>query len=226
MNWSEVRQLPRIRLNLGGGGDSHPDPRYEGYVSVDFRTSAPWSVEHDLTKPIPLPDGSVERLLSEHFVEHVERDVTARILADAHRLLVPRGFFRIAVPDYGSPRNRPFRERGFDPNHTNHMIFPTYPMLRELVAASPFGDGRFYQYWDGDRFVNGQIDYSLGWVKRTVDNDRRNRCDGLGRLLARTLRDAGFVVSRGFRVTRNDLLTQRYHPLRMTSIVIDLRKGG
>lgn len=98
--------------------------------------------------------------------------------------------------------------------------------MRELVSASPFGTARFYQYWDGERFVNGAIDYSLGWVKRTADHDRRNRCDGFGRLAIRTLRDAGFVISRGFRASRNELLTQRYHPLRMTSIVIDLYKTG
>lgn len=226
MIWSEVRKLPRIQLNLGGGGDCHPEPRYEGYVSVDAKSVAPWSVEHDLTQPIPLPDESVERILTEHFIEHVDRAAAGRILADCHRLLKPGGNLRIAVPDYGSPRNRGFRERSFDPNHTDHVTFPTYADMRELVEDSPFREGRFHQYWDGDRFVDGAIDYSLGWVKRTVENDRRNRCDGVARLLERTLRDAAYVVSRGFRVTRNDLRVQRYHPLRMTSIVVDLRKGG
>ena len=226
MNWSEVARLGQVRLNLGGGADCHPDPHYQRYVSVDFEPTTAWSVQHDLTQPIPLPEGSVERILSEHCLEHLDAVTAAKVFAECHRLLVPGGLLRVAVPDYGSPRNRAFRDRGFDPNHTDHKIFPTYPLMRELVSASPFGAGHFYQYWDGERFVHGAIDYSLGWVKRTVEHDRRNRCDGLGRLAVRTLRDAAFLISRGFRASRNELLTQRYHPLRMTSIVIDLRKNG
>ena len=226
MNWQQVEALTPIKLNIGGGKDSHPDPLYSGYVSVDLDANGDWGVAHDLRQPIPLADNTVQRILTEHFLEHITANEISAFLVDAWRLLEPGGLLRLAVPDYHSPRNRKYLEAGHDPTHTDHVTFTTYPLLRELVASSPFRDYRFYQYWDGDRFVNGPIDYSLGHVKRTVDHDPRNARLGVAAKTLGLFRDLGWMVSRGFVFSRNELQVQRGHPLRMTSIVCDLRKDG
>ena len=224
MNWSEIARRAPIRLNLGGGADNHSDARYPHYISVDFRARGEHSIAHDLTTPIPLPNGSVERILSEHFLEHIDEAGIVHILGECHRLLQPGGVARLAVPDYHSPHNRRALAARFDPEHTDHLTFPTYPLMRDLVARSPFRGGRFYQYWDGEQFVHAEIDDALGFVKRTVEHDPRNRCDSAGLLVWRTLRDSAIVISRGLRMSRTELSTQRYHPLRVTSIVIDLTR--
>jgi len=226
LTWSEVSALEPIRLNLGGSGDCDPNPLYPNYVVVDLEPRDEHGVAHDLSAPLPLADASVERVLSEHFLEHVPPDIVAAIFAECHRVLVPGGVARFAVPDYDHPKNRKFRERGHDPGHLDHVWFPIAADLRELAEASPFTDIRFHQHWDGDAFVEGPIDYTLGHVKRTPDHDPRNRCVGTGQFLARLSRDVGVILRRGPFVPHTHFLAQRYHRLRMTSIVFDLVKEG
>jgi predicted SAM-dependent methyltransferase len=224
MDWSEVRELDPIWLNLGGYGDCHPQPGYEGYVAVGMEAREGWTVGHDLNEPFPLPDGLVDRILSEHCLEHLPEDRLPGLLVECHRVLQPGGFMRFAVPDYGSPRNTRYRDRGFDPHHTDHLNFPTHEMLEALVEASPFRRGQFHQYWSNGIFVDSQIDYCLGWVKRTKDNDPRNRRQGVSEHVAGFLRDVAHIARSGFRVDRAALATVRGRPLRMTSIVVDLEK--
>jgi len=224
LTWTEVSALDPIRLNLGGSGDCHPHPNYPNYVAVDLKPRDEQGVAHDLSLPLPLADGSVERILSEHFLEHVSPEAIKTIFREAHRVLAPGGVARFAVPDYDHPKNRKFLVRGHDPGHTDHVWFPAHTSLRELVEESPFAEYHFYQYWDGDTFVEEPIDYSLGHVKRTPDHDRRNRCVGAGQWVGRAFRDLGVLLRRGPFVPRTHFLAQRYHRLRMTSIVFDLVK--
>lgn len=225
LTWPAVAARDPIWLNLGGRHDCHPHPLYQGYVSVDAGPPAEFVVSHDLTRPIPLADGTVDRFLSEHFLEHLDREAIAFVLAECHRLLRPGGLARLAVPDYQHPRNRFCLALGRDPRRDNHRTLTTFALCRDLVATSPFRTGEFHQYWDGDRFVHGPIDYGLGYVRRTPENDVRNRAVGAGQLAGRFLRDIGTLVRRGPFVRRIDFLTRRYHALASTSVVFDLRRA-
>jgi len=225
VEWDEVSRLERIRLNLGSGEHCHPHPDYLGFVAVDREPRAPWAVRHDLAQPIPLPAGSVERILSEHFLEHVPPATIVAILCECHRLLQPGGLARLAVPDYQHPRWRHWLTVGRDPHRGDHATLTTWPLLRALIAETPFTEVRPAHYWDGDRFVRAPLDYALGFVRRTPDNDPRNRCVGLRQHLGRVARDVGMVVRRGPFVRRVDLDTRRYHPLAVTSVVVDLVKA-
>ena len=146
------------------------------------------------------------------------------LLAESYRILKPGKLMRIAVPYYHSPRNLKYLEMGHDPTHTDHVTFTNFPLLKEIVDKSPFGKVKFYQYWDGENFLYEKIDYSKGMVKRTADNDKRNFRKTLPARLIGVFRDLAFLISKGFVVTKNEMLVQRGHPLRMTSIVVDLIK--
>jgi SAM-dependent methyltransferase len=224
LTWTEIAARPVIRLNLGGGRDSHPDPRYMDYISVDAEGRTPFSVQHDLSRPMPLADGAVDRILSEHALEHVDRPTFALVLAECHRLLRPGGVARIGVPDYHHPRQRHCLKLGHDPRRRNHLTLTTVELCRELVSASPFRTGDFRQYWDGDRFVHGSVDYSLGYLRRTPEHDPRNQCHGIGQWLGRLGRDLGEILRHGPFVRRIHFITRKYHPLAETSIVFDLHK--
>jgi len=224
MQWAEVKERDPIFLNFGGQGDCHPKPNYENYICVDLEPKGEFSVAHDLTKTIPLPDNSAEGILSEHFFEHILADEIGFLLAESYRILKPGSMLRIAVPDYHSPRNLKYLEQGYDPTHTDRKTLTNYPLLKELTDASPFIKVKYYQYWDGDNFVYRKIDYSKGMIQRTADNDARNFRKGFFEKLFGIFQDFTFIVRNGSLITKNEALVQRGHPLRMTSIVIDLIK--
>jgi predicted SAM-dependent methyltransferase len=223
--WSSIAAMDPIYLNLGGGRDCHPRPEYRHYVAVDMVPRAEFAVAHDLGKPIPLADGSVSRILSEHFLEHVDEQVIATVLRESHRLLKPGGIARFAVPDYGHPRKRYCLALGRDPTRHDHVTLTTYDRMRALIAASPFGSGHFYHYWDGDRFVAEPVDYSQGYVRRTPDNHPHNQCRGFRQRCGRLLRDIGEYVRHGTGTTALHRETRRYHRLAITSLIVDLQKS-
>ena len=222
LSWTEVVQRDSVYLNLGGGTDCHPRPNYENYVAVDLEPRGEFAVAQDLSKTIPLPDQSVNRILSEHFLEHIDEQAIVTVLRESHRLLKPGSVARIAVPDYGHPRARHCLALGRDPRRRDHITLTTYPLIKALIAASPFRIARFHHYWDGDRFVDEPIDYSLGYIRRTPDNDPNNHSRGFRRKLGRLVRDIGEYVRHGTGTTAMHLETRRYHRLAVTSLVVDL----
>jgi SAM-dependent methyltransferase len=53
----------------------------------------------DVTRPLPYPDASVEAVLGSHVLEHLAPDEGEAMLRELHRVLLPGGVLRIAVPD-------------------------------------------------------------------------------------------------------------------------------
>lgn len=56
-------------------------------------------VHHRLEYGLPFDDESVDCLYSSHALEHCYREEARAILIDAHRVLKPGGWIRVAVPD-------------------------------------------------------------------------------------------------------------------------------
>lgn len=55
---------------------------------------------HDLRKPLPYPDGSVDGVYHSHVLEHIDRDSAEAFMAEIHRVLRPGGIQRVCVPDW------------------------------------------------------------------------------------------------------------------------------
>lgn len=228
MDWNDVAKLDDIWLNFGGRGNCHPLPSYENYVSVDLEPpSAGWSVKHDLRDPIPLADGSVSRILTEHFVEHIKLEEISRLLIECYRLLKPGGHMRIACPDYSNPRDRrAFDGCEHDKRNPLHITRTDYHMIRKLIESSPFDDFYFFHYWDGDKFIQRNFDHSLGPIKRTPENDSRCRQDNVFRKVRTFFSDQIFKLTRSGNYTDVEFLSRRGHRLYITSLVVDLYKRG
>ncbi|MEU5159123.1 methyltransferase domain-containing protein [Streptomyces sp. NPDC020875] len=87
-----IEQRP-ARVQIGGGAH-----RVDGFFHIDARPPA--DLLWDVREGLPLQDGSVELLFSEHFLEHIDYPRSAkRYAAEAHRVLRPGGRIVTGVPD-------------------------------------------------------------------------------------------------------------------------------
>jgi len=226
MDWSQVKERDSIYLNLGGAEYCHPMTGYEEYVSVDAcEPQAEHAIQHDLTTPMPLPDESVARIHTEDCLEHLELKDIHGVLAECYRVLQTGGRMRIGVPDYNNPKDRHCLVAGHDSRFPGHLTLTTYPLMRQIVAESPFEKAHFYHYWDGDRFVHEEMDFSLGLIRRSPDLHPNCRRTNLRSHVKALVRDSAFLLSKGFRVTDLEMSTRKGHPLHVTSLTVDLFKN-
>ena len=89
-----IRSGRSINLELG----SPRRPEQPGWMCSDWEGDGDFAF--DLTKRIPLPDGSVRRIYLSHVLEHFAYpEPMLRLLRECNRILALGGELRIAVPD-------------------------------------------------------------------------------------------------------------------------------
>jgi predicted SAM-dependent methyltransferase len=81
------------KLQLGAGTFDRP-----GWLNTDIEPRA-GQAYLDVTKPFPLPEGSMQVVFSEHLIEHVPYEDGLKMLKECHRVLGPGGGVRIATPN-------------------------------------------------------------------------------------------------------------------------------
>lgn len=173
-------------------GDVPSKKEYNRFIGLSLDRSDQKHIKHDITKKMDLFDGSVECYQSEDVFEHIEIEKIPFILNEIHRVLAEDGFLRIAVPDYRcdilfkrSIKNSK-NEIIFDPDgggdfinnkvvNGGHVWFPKYEIIKGLIENSNFGKNyKFYHYYDElGNSITEKIDYDLGFISRTPDNDER-----------------------------------------------------
>jgi predicted SAM-dependent methyltransferase len=93
--WAKLSGRESLKLHLGCGYEHK-----EGWVNIDlFATRA--DICWDLARGIPLADCSVEAILHEHLLEHLNLATGFAFTRECHRVLTPGGVLRIGVPDAG-----------------------------------------------------------------------------------------------------------------------------
>jgi predicted SAM-dependent methyltransferase len=80
------------RLHLACGSNI-----IEGWGNVCL-AGTPEVVKYDLTRPLPVPTGSVRLIYTEHFIEHITREQAVAFLGECRRVLAPGGVIRISTP--------------------------------------------------------------------------------------------------------------------------------
>lgn len=83
----------------------------------------------DLTARLPIRDGSIELIYSEHFIEHITLEQTKTLLVDCYRFLRPNGILRLSTPslektikEYQLGRLTEWHDVGFFPATPCQMI--------------------------------------------------------------------------------------------------------
>lgn len=151
----------------------------------------PWCLCADLAAgPLPLPDGSVDGVVSDHTFEHIKYEHWPRLLAEFHRVLKVGALLRVAVPDYHAPGDVRLAfwddaERRLQATRDGHHALTNFVDMRPILDASPFAV-YWLHYFDGSRldrpprpeddlpFVRVPVDYARGFVKRTLDHPGNN----------------------------------------------------
>lgn len=92
----KIKNNESIKLHLGCGS------RYfDGYINIDgeYMSHDPNVTIHDITTPFPLPDNSVDEILTVHVVEHISRQYVLPMMIEFHRICKPGAFVAFEWPD-------------------------------------------------------------------------------------------------------------------------------
>ena len=139
--WWSVKALPvrvtsrvmatRLRQQLAGHDRVHlgcgPNV-LEGWANLDIGGGS--GVTHfDLTSRLPFSDASVNRVFTEHFIEHIPRKRGLSVLRECARILKPNGVLRLSTPDlrvlvdqYLAGRTIEWSDQGWTPNSPCQML--------------------------------------------------------------------------------------------------------
>lgn len=71
----------------------------DDFINYDLEPQSPAVRCHDLRRPLPRGDSSVDLIFSEHFIEHVDQSDLKLMLRDWYRVLKPGGWLRVSTPD-------------------------------------------------------------------------------------------------------------------------------
>jgi predicted SAM-dependent methyltransferase len=144
-----------LRLNLGAGGDIH-----RGYVNIDVRLLPGIDIVRDLENdPIPFPDGTIQYIKMQDFLEHLSWRKVADFVKHVYAKLKSGGFVFIQSPDVDAIYNAVVNKRDFrgdfkyrfeaisywlgggqDYPENTHKAFFTIESITELLKDVGFAD--------------------------------------------------------------------------------------
>jgi hypothetical protein len=188
-SWGDVLKAKEPKLYAGNLSPTLP--QFSTHFGLALHPSSSKDIQHDMRNALLVPDNFISVFQSEDVFEHIEYGQIGAIFDEVFRVLRPDGLFRLSVPDYRCPslRDRSIKDNNgnilFDPGgggrfeneqvvDGGHVWFPVYESVKALFDASRFRDVRFLHFMDesGHSILN-PIDYALGHVQRTPDNDER-----------------------------------------------------
>lgn len=185
-DWSNIIGKPSVKLYAG---DIPEMCQYDGWIGLSITKGDHRHIFHDITKPFPIPDNSVDAFQAEDVLEHIQYEQLPSVLNEIFRVLKPGKLFRLSVPDYGCDilQERSVRDSaeniifdpggGGTPENPGHVWFPKIDTVRNLLDKTDFarsGSIDYLHYYNMDgTFVAKPIDYTKGHVDRTPDFDER-----------------------------------------------------
>ena len=192
--FNDIKNLDKIYLYAG---DMNNERRKDKpFIGLSLHNNNSLHIKHDVTqKNMDLKDNSVDIYQTEDVFEHIEYEKIPDIFSEIYRVLKPNGLFRLSMPDY---RCNILYERSFKNDHGiiyhdpggggnydylnnkvingGHVWFPKYESVYTMFEKSYFNIEKvnFLHYYDSNNnAIMKNIDYSMGYISRTPDNDIR-----------------------------------------------------
>lgn len=81
-------------LNVGCGNVFHPD-----WENIDLKPRSSLVHHFDVRKSLPYPSNYFYACYSSHLLEHLNKNEAEHLLKEIYRVLIPKGFIRLVVPD-------------------------------------------------------------------------------------------------------------------------------
>ena len=158
-----------VKVVIGAGPTSH-----EGWLITDLPVL-------DALKPADwryiFPRGSIERILSEHVIEHWTEDGFRSFLKIVRPFLSEQGFIRIAVPDgfHPDPSYIDYvKPGGTGSGADDHQVLYNHITITRVLSEDQY-DCNLLEYFDEDgQFHLSPWEISDGFIVRSADHDPRN----------------------------------------------------
>jgi SAM-dependent methyltransferase len=195
MKFYNINKDKPVYLYLGDLPNQRVISTGKNFIGVSLSQDNNTHIRHDVTNPFDLDDDMVDIVQSEDVMEHIEYTKLTDSINEIYRILKPGGLFRLSLPSYECDvlYNRSLKDDNgnivFDSggggsyDYVNkkvigggHVWFPTYTSVRQLLLTTNFKEHQvnFLHYYDlENKPVINNIDYSLGFISRTPDNDKR-----------------------------------------------------
>jgi predicted SAM-dependent methyltransferase len=90
--WKNLLRRDKIWLELGSGQKKGAN----GWVTIDLRGA---DISYNLSKGIPMPDNSVDKIYSSHMFEHIPYLELVQFIGECYRVLKPQSQLSICVPN-------------------------------------------------------------------------------------------------------------------------------
>jgi predicted SAM-dependent methyltransferase len=150
-----------LNLMIGGGQTA-----YDGWIFTDRDFL-------DVTQPDQwaalFTADTIDRILSEHMLEHLSESQAETTLRECHRYLKPGGLLRLAVPD-GYRRDAAYVAEAAPPND-GHQVFYNIDTLTSLLSSLGFTVTPLEYFDANERFHARPWDENEGMIMRSVRFD-------------------------------------------------------
>lgn len=101
----KLNEANPLKLDLGCGQRCTVDENGVKFTGVDFYPNEGVDIVHDLTKfPYPFKDGSVDEIVSNHFIEHLDGSERCKFINECYRILKVGGTMKLTHPNGHSDR--------------------------------------------------------------------------------------------------------------------------